>query len=311
MTKPIVILVLLTLAVLSTAASVPKPKSKVAKPPKSIAHHILNDELSTSERQAVSCGSTCSFTLCNGDPEVPFSIPNIASAGPICRRNQNTPLLVLSTGEAEVTGRGVTGTPISEYNPAGLTRRFLPNFITVFETTDSEVIASGVGHRRLRGNQNEFLDGLCANLPLSSIEESGNVVDLNDTNDCIAFNIRVPKLLIELEWDTGDDLELSVTEPDGEVLNLVNRRTNSGVFVRDVVSNCGLNLVRREEALYLPSPRVQNGTYTVEATQFNNCGNGPTVWNINVYFDGVLEIGRSGRSNRDDNEQIIRFSFNF
>lgn len=66
------------------------------------------------------------------------------------------------------------------------------------------------------------MDDLCIMLPITRyrvLDVNRTVVRRVETReriDCISIRVRAPLILVELTWNSADDLDLEVTEPNGE-----------------------------------------------------------------------------------------------
>lgn len=268
-------------------------------------------KLKTTHRQAVRCGRGCRFSFCNGNSNLFVGTPDVSASDSICKNRRNFFVgIVGETGEALVTTRGFSRVPISEYRPEGLTQSFSRSFFKTFRMP--RAVTSGVGHQNLQGNQHKFIDDLCVRLPIRSYQRVNfrgnrvlNRISTTNPRDCIAFTTEVPRIIIELMWQSGDDLDLHVIEPDGDEVFFGNMQTEAGELLEDMTSFCGTpGLTGRERTVYVADGPIENGSYTIQAQHFNNCGDGSTKWRIRVFIDGKLTETRRGNSNQDNNEII-------
>jgi len=266
-------------------------------------------------RQAVRCNTRCRFNFCDRNPNLIVGTPDVAASDSICKGNRAIGI-VGQTGEATISKPGVSPVLISQWRPAGLNQNFSPSFFKTFKVPRS--VTSGVGHQVPQSNQHKFIDGLCVNLPIRSymrVNNRGqtlNRVSTNGRRDCVAFNTKVPRIIVELMWQSGDDLDLHVFEPDGDEVFFANRVTEAGELLEDITSFCGVpGLKGRERTIYAADGPIESGTYTVQAQHFNNCGDGPSRWRLRLFIDGKLTRTVRGVSNQDGNEVIDGSVFTF
>lgn len=291
------------------------------------------------------CGDICTFYFCKADgrrtvfedvgPRLIVRDPNVATHPFVCRKIVTDPsnflnqtVKVRKTGEAEVhpaEDRGQSPrpfVPISKYSPAGLSKKFSKKYFSLREINRFPPIPGESGISRLpsRGNQEDFVDDLCVLLPVKAYDlfkESGSldrrVKRTNQREDCLSFRTTAPRILIELTWDSSDDLDVSVEEPDGNVVSF--RKPNSpngGRLILDQnVARCGEDPDGREQVRWGRDGNPKKGSYEVTIKHFNNCGGKATKWSLAVVIDGKLKLFKNGKSNRDNNKRITRTSFTF
>jgi hypothetical protein len=94
---------------------------------------------------------------------------------------------------------------------------------------------------------------------------------------------------VTLEWGSNADLDLAVTDPNGETVNFGNRGPSSTGGQLDVDSNVGCPADARSgvENVFWPPGQAPAGTYTVEVNGFsvgeaNGCGGGDYTLTILV-----------------------------
>lgn len=110
---------------------------------------------------------------------------------------------------------------------------------------------------------------------------------------------------MELSWDSGDDLDLEVREPDGDVVSRDNESTKAGELNNDNnVGSCDISPAGKEAILYRNRVPIMPGEYTATIRHFNNCGNGSTKWRLRIVIDGEIVLIRNGNSNANDNAVI-------
>lgn len=221
----------------------------------------------------------------------------------------------MKTGEA-VVEVGKSLTPISEFKPARLTANFAKNFFKAKAVPGTR--ASAIVKGKSRGNQQTFLDDLCIRLPVleyqtlsNSGKLTGKVKTKGKPTDCVSFQARNAQLLVELSWTSFDDLDLSVIQPDGVLSRSRKKSSQGGVFILDTRAKvCATgNPVGKEVVPYKNKSTVPPGKYTVQIRHFENCGDGPTAWNLRVSVNGKQIPSQMGKSNSDDDTLISTASF--
>lgn len=148
-------------------------------------------------------------------------------------------------------------------------------------------------------------------------QRTGRVKSVVKTNgedtEWVSFRTRVTKILVELTWDTGDDFDLYVFKPDGKQPSRFNPETATGRLNGDFTVGCTRSFKSgRETARYLvTSADVQGGTYKIEAHHFDNCGRGPTKWELRIIINGKVVKTKRGRSNGGTDDLVGTTTFNF
>lgn len=275
------------------------------------------------------CGAQCMFRWCkltadetpiDKVPKIQMRAPGIALAPFICREGIEL-VSVDRTGEAMV--RPVKGpgsdsmTPISKYSPAGLKENFPENYFGLFDILYTEN-KQGAGRVKTVGNQALFANDLCVVVPVQEwkeLSDSGAVTKSGSgEGDCVAFRSTSPKILIELQWDSGDDLDLSVEEPDGDVVDKDNMKSEGGNLnnnIGDRDDACTFLPSGKENLLYKQGAPVEEGTYKVMVKHTKNCNGDYTAWALRVAIDGVEIDMQSGSSDKDGGALITTLSFDF
>lgn len=221
---------------------------------------------------------------------------------------------VRSTGEAMVAeGKSMDMVPISKFSPAGLRPQFKKSFFKLFKIQFVPE-EQGIGRKPTRGNQQEFLDDLCVVLPITSYDVmmGGKTKTINRSrpSDCLSFRTRNPKVLVELSWNSSDDLDLEVTEPDGELVTREAPEGDSGRLNNDNnVGACGMIPAGKEAVIYEQMLEIASGDYTATIKHFNNCGDGPTRWRLRVIVDGDVVLTKTGNSDLPKDSVAARINF--
>lgn len=248
----------------------------------------------TSERMAtpLACGGECRFVLCRGPQLAVFAKVGAKASQPICRNGSE--VRVFSTGEAMVMRDAAT--PVSRL-ATGSGRNLPKNtFRSAVRRNSSVIIARPVVGA---------LTARCVKLPVQSWalrSEMRNVQAGGAAGDCIAFRSRVVEVQVELMWNSNDDLDLFVTEPDGGMVSFARPRSDAGRLLKDRNAvACGTRKRSGLERIVYRGQMLMDGTYNVFAEHTTNCEEGPTNWKLRVTVMGKLVSRRSGRSNTSQN----------
>lgn len=297
-----------------------------------------------SQAKANVCASFCAFRWCDANGLKTFSESNkrtlilrdenTGSIPFVCRRFIKEPgqdisesVRISKVGQAEVHPfADVRQDPapfvkIAKYRPEGLSPRFRSDYFTLRSIQFPPVPGEkGLARKGSVGNQEEFMDDLCMLLPIKKynvLADDGTVlreVTTNERNDCIAARVRAPVILIELTWNSDDDFDLEVTEPNGEKLSFRNRRSaTKGKYISEVgTGSCSSqNTDGREQVRWLPNGNAEDGRYRFKVTHFRSCGFGSTTWNLAVIVNGKVVQNKRGQSDKGNGEKVTQGSFIF
>lgn len=137
------------------------------------------------------------------------------------------------------------------------------------------------------------------------------IIETEDEDECISFTARVPDVLIEAVWDSGDDMDLSVREPDGTLVNYLHTKSSCGSLGKDnSVDACGIFLRGHERITYQRECLKQgDGKYEAILRHTVNCGHGATSWVLKVVVDGRFRRVIRGVSNGSD--EMVAASIKF
>lgn len=137
-------------------------------------------------------------------------------------------------------------------------------------------------------------------------------IDQNcDGSDLI---VATGALRVTLTWDTDDDLDLFIEEPQpgGETLSYNNPTTTQGGTVDrdDNVGQCGIDTEPGGVENYIWDPTAPTGEYTVSVSSFEDCDPGVLAnWTVQVYVNNVLVQTETGTSNLTDGAIVDVFTF--
>lgn len=174
----------------------------------------------------------------------------------------------------------------------------------------------GVAHETPQGNQASVADGRCFVLPVVRFRIRRRFITYNGIGgrraDCVAFTAELPVVVVELTWDSPDDLDLVVFDPSGEELSVssaVETRTGT-LLADDGVSKCGEPRARGREVSVYRGAAVRTGQYVALAKHWENCGNGAR-WRLRVSVRGKTVAMKSGYSRADDDLLVIGSTLRF
>lgn len=108
------------------------------------------------------------------------------------------------------------------------------------------------------------------------------------------------ELRISLEWFNYDDLDLHVTEPDGNKIWFSQKRSTKSSGFLDVDMNAGSGTTRTPvENIAFTLPRVQEGSYKVQVHQFSKRENVDFGFNIQIESQGnVIDLNHGKAVNQ-------------
>lgn len=284
------------------------------------------------------CGeltSKCSFKFCGitsgaltriGRKLMPHG-PNVRSPGPsLCRRSTRDRIgRIISSGEPLVIEESnpAVETPLKRWFPRGLTVPFQSGFFYAGNT--SVFRRSTVFRKRFLGNQAAFINNSCIRLPILIFERRAKWIDgfrgsfevVNTKQqikkDCVSF-IPLPTYFhITLNWDSKDDLDLIVYEPDGTRLNKNNMHSPNtcGRLGRDKVYDAcfSRNKTSGMEVVYYRACQPPTGTFTIKAEHHTNCNNMPINWELIIERNGEMVEVSNGTSNAYLSAEIFTKKF--
>lgn len=155
----------------------------------------------------------------------------------------------------------------------------------LFGEGGDDTVQGGAGNDQMNGGPNfDVCDG-------------GAGVDTDNQCEQVAADGVVR---VTLSWTNQVDMDLHVTEPDGNEIFYANPAAPSGGEL-DVDVQCrgsgGIENVFWDGSTDTP----QDGTYTVGVDEYNQCGDGPAAWLVEAFVDGRKVLSRSGTGDGPDN----------
>lgn len=282
-------------------------------------------------RRVPGCGDFCTFRLCNTNgsifqlPQAAFILlgaPRTALSPFICKSGND--VFDVKTGQARVFTEGVHSrdsyTPISRWRPRSLSHSFRGNAIKAFKMTYIDFY--GIGRMPTKGNQWKFLHDRCMILPIRSYRTrpgpSGRVINVRgDRTACVAFRTSAPTIHAQLIWNSADDLDLGIVEPNGNIIDNFCPRSSAGKLNGDNNEGfCDTGLTQgKENIVFFPGGPIQRGSYEVFAKHSKSCTGGSTEARLQVMKNGVVVISDKIRSKRsltsEEDQEIFTKRFTF
>lgn len=133
---------------------------------------------------------------------------------------------------------------------------------------------------------------------------------------CVAFRITAPALHVELHWNSSDDFDLNLVEPDGDMIGLLNqRKTEAGKLNGDNSKGfCNINLPKgKENIVYFPGGPIERGRYEFFVEHATKCSPRPTKWVVKVLKRGKVVLVKSGMSRRlgKERREVVNGKFRY
>lgn len=287
---------------------------------------LKQTDLIWTDRKDRRCGAQCRFRLCNvsvGMPLAPIGRrinlrPGSFKSPPIICSADNTVGKIMRTGNPEILDKS-TGMfiPMNKFRPDGMSPNLPKRFILA--RTIISIGRSVVVRKATKGNQHDFLHKQCIRLPITSykeIDSDGNDVGTvttagNKETDCVSLSSGAPTLMFELFWQGSSDLDLEVTEPDGNTLSFSNTSNDAtgGVHVTDSnVNECGNVKVGREVVSYGPNATPLLGTYRFRFRVYRKCER-RNKWRFTFMLRGqeiTMREGRARPSGRETQSEYMQ-----
>jgi len=115
---------------------------------------------------------------------------------------------------------------------------------------------------------------------------------------------------VTLRWDTADDLDLYVRDPDGDEVYYGNRSIPSGGQLDvDANAGCAARMASPVENIFWPTGEGAPGDYVVTVDLFSACGSdAPVNFTLTTLVQGVTQM-QSGTVSNDQRSVSFPFSF--
>lgn len=274
------------------------------------------------------CGEQCKFRFCKFKPGFELAPvgrtlllrdPGIASIPFVCHPDF-TLGNILNTAESLVCFPGTTRPPvrISRYLTPCIRPNVSREYFQIKEINNFPPLPGKYGMSRLKTKtkQENCINDLCIKIPITKYQIIGTgrgnptrIVETNNPDDCVSFTTNRALLLIELSWNTGDDMDLKVIEPNGDIISF--RRTSSssgGKLIRDSnVGTCGNRELGREQIRWTCNSRPKKGFYKVQVRQWNRCRGDDriTKWSLSIIVGSKLKFNLMGIANSNSRDALI------
>lgn len=110
-----------------------------------------------------------------------------------------------------------------------------------------------------------------------------------------------------LIWETGDDMDLHVVDPDGFEIYFADEESPSGGELDvDVIPGCGDDGTQVENT-HWPEGEAPEGEYEVFVVNFDDCGDGETTATLQVRAGGELVVDEEITLGEDDESERFEF----
>lgn len=254
----------------------------------------------------VSCPHRCSYSLCtyaydhsiiHGVQSTILRAPSTVALPFICN-SEGDPIRRPISGEALIYAAS-TFTPISQFRPSGLHPRFTRRHFTSAPVNFPKYpIMRGLKRKNSRGNQESYLNGLCVYMPIGASTRPTEGMASIDSGKCVQFVTKVPKLLVQFSWNSADDFDIFLREPNGNVINLFRRSSASGAEMSEDLNGGSCSPVGGgwEEIVWSQDAAPLSGLYRMRMEQNVVCDTNPTEWKLKVTLNGKEIVSEKGVS---------------
>ncbi|PXF44058.1 hypothetical protein BWQ96_06139 [Gracilariopsis chorda] len=155
------------------------------------------------------------------------------------------------------------------------------------------------------------LHGACVIVPVRSWHYDRSASP--SSAPCVSFRVSVTDIRVDLEWDSRDDLDVFVTQPDGRQVFFQPTSTKGRLLRDDNRRACGRRSPGGLETVVYEGALQLTGAYKVFAEHTRNCGKGSTTWRLRIAVQGRIVHDIGGTTNLPLGGVIedSRSSFNF
>lgn len=140
------------------------------------------------------------------------------------------------------------------------------------------------------------------------------MVGTSKKKDWVGLVATAAEILIEGQWDSSEDFDLSCEEPDGDVIDFNKEESEGGKLNNENILSCDVNkdgVKGKENIVYRQGGPIETGRYSVRLRQFENCGDGPTGWKVRVMIGGKIRVERSGTADDASEEVVTTVEFSY
>lgn len=145
------------------------------------------------------------------------------------------------------------------------------------------------------------------------MDAGGQVFDLSSicaSDSQTSQPLGTGDIQVTLQWATTDDLDLAVTDPNGDVITYFNRQVASGGQL-DVDANAACSGVTRSpvENIFWPPGGAPQGEFNIEVNLYAACGetSGSIPFTLRLLVQGSTQT-LSGRVNSQNPTVTFQFS---
>lgn len=238
------------------------------------------------------CARSCSLRLCGGPSRAYIGAPHTPATPAVCNSYSSRRFrpAIREVGPAHIRLRGRTR--FVRASRLGLVESpFKPVLAPLRLGGGSALALSSLVSFRDR----QRLHGACVIVPIRSWH-SDTSSRPPSTTPCVSFRVSVTDIRIDLEWDSRDDLDLFVTQPDGKQVFFQPTSTEGRLLRDDNRRACGRNSPGGLETIVYEGALQLSGAYSVFAEHTRNCGKGSTTWRLRVAVQGRVVHDISGTS---------------
>jgi hypothetical protein len=113
---------------------------------------------------------------------------------------------------------------------------------------------------------------------------------------------------VTLTWQTNDDIDLYVTDPNGETIYYMNDiSTTGGELDRDNL--CSDMIIGRPENIYWPEGGAPSGSYSVQVNYFDPCeAEHPVNWTVRVIIKGAVQTFTGTLTQDEEFQDVTTFT---
>lgn len=270
---------------------------------------------------------TCNFRLCDPYKGLLYDVGPRIDFGPsgelipdyLCKEDGSA-MKVLRTGSVYVR-------PDDNINSFVLLRSWEPQGVTspfqrksFFSKEIRGKSNTGLVRKEFTETQYNALDSLCVEMAVTKYEKiirnsdgstSIMVASSNDRQDCVSFKVGAHHLVVSLFYDSDDNWNFELIEPNGNKLNVRSPESRHGIYPLDSGAGaCGVAECLREVAFY-PETCVP-GQYSVRIFIQKQCPEnvGKRVnFKLSVTLKGTEIVSRMGSSTAEAKTDVDFVAF--
>lgn len=261
--------------------------------------------------QRKTCGETCAFRLCRANEDLePLGIGARLRGGapgdaihPFICDTMGTESDKIITGDPKIRMRSGDFISLNDWSAAA------PSFDRRFfrAKTIPTLGKSGITYKPAMGNQWDIINETCIKLPIIRGSIGGVPVDRNDPSSCVGFTMTAPAMQVSVFWNTDDDVNMRVVQPDTVTVAFESPSQN-GIIRRDnAFQSCGKITVGKELGIW--STTFLPGMYCAKLRMKKKCRPGKLRYTISVAVGGTLKKRKSGMANPSSRSDFAEVCF--